>query len=213
MLYAPLRSKAAGGELSDGSTPGVKAGCCAGLMPVLVEREVDAADDGRIERVEDPGGRQQGEVVARRRLDAERSEQDAIAVPVVDETRLVVERVCVPEGAAGVRVAALRDGRVAAHDPHLAVRGGREDVTAAGHQRAGRDAPAHALATLPVSARGLEVVGWVRVERRCDDVHVEERAHHGDQPRGRQLGHAEELRDPGLQDHLVTDPRRVRAGA
>ena len=82
-----------------------------GVDPVLVEREVDAADDRRAERVEDPGGRQQGEVVPRGRLDTERPEQDAIAVPVVDEPRLVVERVRVAEGAAGVGIAALCDGR------------------------------------------------------------------------------------------------------
>ena len=182
-----------------------------GVDPVLVEREVDAADDRRAERVEDPGGRQQGEVVPRGRLDAERPEQDAIAVAVVDEPRLVVERVRVAEGAAGVGIAALCDGRVAADEPDLAVRGRGEDVPAARHERAGGDTPAHTLAALPVPARSLEVVGRARVERRRDNVDVEHGVDELLERGAGQLGHVEELRDPCLDDHLVPDPRHVAA--
>jgi hypothetical protein len=119
----------------------------------------------------------------------------------------------VAERTAGVGIGALRNGRVAANEPDLAVRGRGEDVATARHESAGRDASAHAFAALPVAPCGIEVVGRVRLERRRDDVHVEERVHYGHEPRGRELGHAEELRDPGLQDHLVADPWRVRAGA
>ena len=143
-------------------------------------------------------------------LDAERPEQDAVAVAVVDDPGEVVERVGVAERAARVRARPLRDRRVAADDPDLAVRGRGEDVARAGHDRAGEDAPAHPLAPLPVAARVDEVVRRVGLERRRHGVHVEPRA--DDAATSEALGelrHVEELRDARPKDDLVADLRHV----
>jgi len=103
-----------------------------GLLPdhdlVLVEGEVDPAGQGVGHGVIGAGGGEKDSVVVSGGLDAQAAQDDAVAVAVVEQSRVVVERVRVAEGAAGIGVFPTGDGAVAARQPDLTIGRAGEDI-------------------------------------------------------------------------------------